>query len=421
LKSQDQEGQIPYTLPKKTLAISATYVLKGCKTAIDTKNRQVLDLGVSTNVTLVALNEADESERYLIPYVKLRSSLKETNFVVESHGNGTLKSFSTSINDQSAAVISSAANLAIKTVGLLAAGASASELYCKAETVTDLQAVAANKGAIEQIRTRMNPDGTPVAKLSPADEYRIAKLQSEIDNIISDKLTTKVVLMWSPTLQELKPWYAERDAATRTLAPDLAVSKWLTPQGGQWLAANRDPSNSIVISISVPVWAHAPVPAAPAAFPTTEQHIDGFVVRDPALSNVLVCMGVCPIPQDGLMSVDTVATTADAAIPQFGRRLVLPLHNSFGQNSVLDISMSEDGMISKLGQRSTSTIAAGVTALGTAVDAEKSREDARAKAKRDALTAEQNQPRDDNKRLADCLAAQKVILDNGGTPIGVCR
>lgn len=405
--SEDASGVIPYVLPKKSLIISITYVLKGCGTAVEPVTGQPgLSLDADATVTLVAANEADENERYAIPYVALRSWLKETSFTVESFGNKTLKTFNGTINDQTASVVSAVIGTAIKTAALVAAAGGPDE-YCKPSVRADLASIALNKNNIADLRAR--PD-------AQKQDAKIAAFQAIIDKTVRENLTTKVSLTWSPSFGELKAWYPGRDAAVRVFKADVGVGQWLTPKGVQWLAANDGGKHDLNVVVSTPTWAH------PKNAPSkTTGQVEGFVVRDPAFGTIFVCKGICPIPQDGLTRVDNVVATADAAFPQLGRKLVLPLHNSIAQNSVLDLSMSEDGVITKLGAHSTSTTAAGITALGANIDAEKAQIDARNKVKAEALTAAQNKAHDDNKRLAECLDAQKKIREDGGTPIGSCQ
>jgi hypothetical protein len=87
----------------------------------------------------------------------------------------------------------------------------------------------------------------------------------------------------------------------------------------------------------------------------------------------------------------------------------------------LDVSISEDGVITKLGVQSSNTASTTIGALGTNAETAKNALDARNKAQADALTKAQNKAKDENKTLADCLEAQKAIVKNGGSPIGSCE
>lgn len=423
-QSEDLNGVIPYVLPKKTLFVSVTYVLTGCVTT----SQDALKLDADTTIELVVANEPDESERYTIPYVALRSWLKETNITVESHGNKTLKSFNGTINDQAASVITATIGTAIKLGAVVAAAtAPPKHEFCDYTTRASLAEVANYKKLIselvakpkakEKAATSGTEKGGPTsADSAPSqDDAKISIFQAKMDKVVREKLTTKVALTWSPSSSELRSRYVGHDAAVRVLKPDYALTNWLTVEGRQWLATHNDTKQNINIVVDVPAWAHPQKTSDPI------NGAAGFVVRDPALGTVFVCKGQCPIPQEGLMSVDNVVVTSAAAFPQLGRRVILPLHNSLGQNSVLDLSMSEDGVITKVGAHSTGSAASGITELGKNAEAEKAQIDARNKAKADAQTAAQNKPHDDNKRLAECLEAQKKILENGGTPIGSCQ
>jgi hypothetical protein len=401
----DQVGSISYILPEKTFLISATYVLNSCRTILlaDTKQPSLF-LDVDTTLSVVANNEADPDERYFISYADLRSWFKETNVTIESYPNKTLKTVNATLNDQTGPIITAAIGTAIKIGALAAAGASTEE-FCDDNTVLTLADVAAKRKLLSTIA---KPQGGNT-------DAQIAEIQKDINKAIGDTLTSKVVLSWSPQLTELKPSITGYDAIVRALAPDQAVRKWLSPKGREWLATHPDEKQTTFIVLEIPSWSHPNVkePAASVS--------DGLVLRDPAIGLLRLCKGACPLPQGGMMSVDNVISVTNVVVPQLGRRVVLPLHNRVAENSVLDVSISEDGVITKLGVHSTSTAASSITALGANADAAKSVLDARTKAQNDALTASKNRAKDDNKTLADCLEAQKTIVKDGGSPVGTCE
>jgi hypothetical protein len=415
-----EPGSLAYALPKKSFLLSATYVLKNCQTVDDAQQPLILEADVSIN--LVASNEVDESQRYYIPYSSLRSAFKEMNFTVESYPNQTLKSFNATVNDQASAILTAAFGTAIKLAVLakVAAEAAPKTELCDKAAILDLKSVAAMRDRLAKLAKQSKPGGgklpakpakpAPDPEPQPDIDMEITQLQAKIGAIVAAKMTTKVLLAWSPTPSELTQLLGQRRMATKSLPRAVGVQKWLSPAGRKWLSSNQDAGQDLVIAIDVPAWATG---SAADAVGTTAL-IDGFVVRDPALGNVRVCKGACPVPQDGLSTVDNVLFAATVAMPQFGRKLLLPLHNNFAQNSVLDVSLSEDGVITKLGVKSASTLAQPLKDVGTSFDA-------LAKAKSDAQTAEKNKARDDNKVLSDCLEAQKTIIKDGGTPIGSCQ
>jgi hypothetical protein len=193
------------------------------------------------------------------------------------------------------------------------------------------------------------------------------------------------------------------------------VSRWLTQKGREQLARQPIADRTVDVVVAVPKWDRARDPQTP---PDTAK---GLVLRTATLGTLYVCRLTCPIPSDAGTVVDPVTTSLDLVLPQFGQLFVLPLHNGFMQNSVLDVSLSEDGVITKLGVHNTSTVATGITALGGSVDTAKGIADAKAKAADSAATAAKTKAKDDNKTLADCLDAQNTIVKHGGTPIGACQ
>jgi hypothetical protein len=403
-----EAGSIPYALPKKTFIVSATYVLNACETVIDSKGATLV-MDVETTIAVVPVNEVDEQERYYIPYAQLRSFFKEINYTVESHANQTLKAFNANITDQAGPILTAAIGTAIKILALGQAGGEKETEYCDTNTATALAAVAASKKTFK---------ATP----KPSDAITAEQVKA-IAKHTSETLTSKLVLTWTPQLSDLKPWIAGRSAATTELRPGPAIGKWLSDDGKTWLAANagRIPATSIVIDM--PTWAHARLDTAAvnAGSGPLSSVIEGLVVREPAVGTLRVCKGRCPMPQDGIVSVNDVLFVSSVAVPQLGRKLVLPVRNAFLQTSVLDVAMSEDGAITKLGVKNGSTAAATIGALGGNADAARTTVEAQEKAKAAALTAAENKARDDNKRLADCLVAQETILKHGGVPTGPCQ
>lgn len=406
----DAPGSIPYALPKKSILATATYVLTQCKT---TTNPVALLLDADVTINVTQANEVDESERYAIPYTELRSWIKEINFVVESYSNQTLKSFTGAINDQASAILTGAVGTAIKFGAL--AGVTAEKPkqdFCTDDARAALVELEAVKKRLKDIVNPPTPVKPP-AKPEPGQDALIAELTKRIGEITSKALTSKVYLSWSPQVSELVTGSGGRDVAAKTVTPEKAVQKWLTPEGQTWLRSHplKD-AQTIYIVIDVPAWSH------PARKEESASVTDGLILRDPAVGLLRVCKGPCATPNEaGVVSIDNVLSSAPVVVPQLGRKLVVPLRNTFAQNSSLEVTLSEDGVITKLGIKNASTLSQTATGLGSNADALKAAQDARDKAQ----AAAQTKTRDDNKRLADCLEAQKTIAKDGGTPISVCQ
>lgn len=407
-----QEGAIPYALPRKTFLITATTVLSSCATVIDVPtSKPKLQLDADTTIDVVPINEADPDERYYIPYAQLRSVFKNVNYVVESHANQTLKSFNGTITDQGGAVATAAIGAAIKFAAL----GNVSPKQAADPELCDAEALAALVDVTDK-RTALNPPaGSKVTKVPDA---QLAEVVKEINRIVSEKLTSKVVLSWSPEICELDPdpVKAGRSVAQRVFEAGDMVGKWLSAAGTAWMADNPDAKNSVHLVLDVPSWSHPPEKTTSAAVTR------GLVLREPAIGTLRACLGACPVPgKNGVATVDNVLRAVNAVVPQLGHKLILPLRNTLTQTSVLDVTMSEDGVLTKVGLRSETGVAATLANLGANAEAARGATEAHDKAKAAALTAAQNKARDENKLLADCLAAQKTIRDNGGTPIGSCQ
>ena len=234
---------------------------------------------------------------------------------------------------------------------------------------------------------------------------------------MAEDLTVKWAFRWSPQLKGLMPWGTTgRDAVSTTISPTVeTITKWLSPEGAFWLQGKAKFPAPTVILVDVPHWSR-PQSVEPSS-PVT----DGLVLRDAALGTLWVCETECPKPESDPISVDNVLSATSVVVPQLGPKFIFPLENGLFQSSVLDVSMSEDGVVTKLGVHSTPTAATGIKDIGVDAEATKSALDARSKAQADALTKAQNKARDENKALADCLDAQKTIVKDGGTPVGSCQ
>ena len=394
------EGSIPYALPKKTLTVSATYVLTACKTELNDKQQPILRLDANINASVVGTNEADGDERYRIPYADMRSWLKDVSITVETYPNQTLKSLNGSITDQSGAVLTATIGTAIKIAGLALAGAviKASDEMCDPIVLAQLK-------RIDDLRTLL-------AATSPKPpESEATRYTKEIATITAD-LTTKTSMVWTPSLQD----FGNGDSVNKVLSSNVALKKWLTPNGLNYLAAQKDGNIDVNVLLEVPKWAR---PAKEKQQITGS--IPGIVIADPAIGTIRLCKGPCPTPSANGTQADGVLQVTSAAFPQLGGKLILPLQNFFAQTSQLELAVAEDGVITKLGVKNTSTAATTITALGGNVDAARAAVEANEKAKAAAQTAAQTKARDDNKILADCLDAHDKIISKGGIPTAKCQ
>jgi hypothetical protein len=429
-QARQPPGSIAYILPRKKIALSVTYVLRNCSTVLE-NGAPSLHLELDVTASAAASNEADPGQRYYIPYETLRSWAKETQVTLESYPNKTLKTLNVTINDQSAAITTAAIGTAVKLGALVAAGTpvGTENEMCSEEAIVYLQKVQTSKEKLASVAVVPKPDPNAGAadsagkkpKVAPpaatqVPDSQITKIQSSIDQAVADHLTSKVVVEWIPRIGDLATWGSGIDAAALKIEPDQGVARWLTPKGIAWLSAhNSDPTNVYVLA-AVPHWDRALVE------PTIAEDTDGLVLRDPAVGALYLCKGACPVPNAGsAVVVNNTQSITAMAFPQLGNIVVVPLHNSMMQNSVLDVAVSEEGVITKLGLHHSSTAASSVKDVGSSFDSAKSVIDAQNKANDAAAAAAKTKTRDANKVLADCLDAQKTIIKDGGTPVGSCQ
>ena len=398
----DSPGSILYALPKKTLLISATYVLTKCKTDIDKDNKPTLTLEVEVTANVVGTNVLDSAERYLIPYEDIRSWMKDTSVTVEAYPNQTLKSLNGTITDQVGTVLTATAGTAIKFVAAAALTTTTvqkDQEMCTERVRKAVQDLDGFKAALDAT----NP------KPSDAEAARLTK---RIAAVLAESLTTKVALAWTPALCDFP---SGSNASSKILRAAVPFQNWLTEPGLSYVQERGVDAEDLHIELAVPASARA------ADRTPLSGVIKGIVVADPAIGTIRVCKGPCPnVGVDGAV-VDKVLHVASAAFPQLGRRIVLSLTNYFLQSSKLELAVSEDGVITKLGVSSTSTAAPAISALGANFDSAKAAIEANDKAKAAAQTAAQTKARDENKILAECLEAQDKIIAKGGVPLGKCQ
>ncbi|WP_322092527.1 hypothetical protein [Paraburkholderia bannensis] len=190
--------------------------------------------------------------------------------------------------------------------------------------------------------------------------------------------------------------------------------------------------------------------AATATSGGTVQH-DGLVVRQPAIGYFRTCLGACQPPDEyGVVAPDPNGTNLDlepqvqVSVPQLGKKLELPLHNGFGQDMSLGLTLGPDGSMNVLSFQDNSTIGAGLTAVGNAGTAYTNAMTARngaITARNGAITAQEglatsaeqiavgyaglattNASYADNalKAQADCIQQAQTIVKNGRSPTVQC-
>ncbi|KAE8758401.1 hypothetical protein FSO04_18570 [Paraburkholderia madseniana] len=192
-------------------------------------------------------------------------------------------------------------------------------------------------------------------------------------------------------------------------------------------------------------------PSAPRVAPGGATEHDGLVVRQPATGFFRACLGLCrPADKFGVVPPDPTGANVDlqqqvqVSVPQLGKKLDMPLHNGFGQDMSLALTLGPDGAMNILSFQDNSTIGAGLTAVGNAGAAYTSAVTARnaaITARNGAVTGQEglavsneqiavgyaglagtNASFADNalKAQADCIQQEQTIVKNGRSPTVQC-
>ncbi|WP_233827729.1 hypothetical protein [Paraburkholderia sp. ZP32-5] len=171
---------------------------------------------------------------------------------------------------------------------------------------------------------------------------------------------------------------------------------------------------------------------------------EGLVVRQPAVGYYRTCLGVCREPNiRGVVMQDPAQKDVDllpempVSVPQLGKTLHLPLHNTFGKDMTLGVIVGADGAVNTLSFQDNSTIGSGLTAIGGAATAYTSTvtaQNAAITARNGAITAQEgvltsnaslassNASFADNalKAQSDCISQAQAIVKAGKLPTVAC-
>jgi hypothetical protein len=408
---------IPYYLPKKSFLVSAEYVLNEC--ALDQATPPNFRFRTTKTITILPLVEPDEKEKFYIPYSSLRNAFKDTDISVENYENLTLKSVNATVSDKTGETITALIGTSLRVaslaggVNLLAKSKTGPrprrEDYCGTEAISRLD---------EYVRL-----SALAAANAPASADLVAQVAAA-----KAALTFKQVLRWTPS----KPTGAVTVSRFETtLYPSVLVGpeKWITQKGIDELKAQKggdslvDQGNRVLALVThIALDTLEPVSADldPETFPK------GFRLRNPVLGLLRACEVQCPIGSSG--ATNNVLIAAEYAVPQLGDYIVIPLKNRVFETQTLEINLSADGVITKMGLKSNATALAAVTSINTDLDAIQKAKDARDKAKADAMQSalskgknDANQVKDENEAIAACRKAQTDVAAAGGTPVGTCQ
>lgn len=399
---------IPYVLPQKSVLLAVEYEVQEC--SVDSGERLKLTVKKSAAATQVV----EPGESFYIPYASTRNFFKDNDVTVEAHENSTLKSMTAHTVDKIGDAVKSFVELGIKAASWSTKGPAATaganperirqlrQAYCRAEILLPLTEIAT-------INAKGKPDDGDSAKVVAQREL----------------LKFKQVSKWTPqkTTDSTKP----TPTSVEVYPKDLLASKWLTAAGLAKLRAG-DENLAKNPEVNIPTFvteAKLELTRPIVADPTLPDPSKGVVLRYPMMALMLVCDGKCPTtPND----VTGVVGSADIVVPQLGDYVTLPLHNRIFQDQKIELALSKDGVLEKIGVNSKATAAAALQSVNTNLDQFKTYRNAEEEAKQAARTASANSAKTAaekataiNQAIVSCLASQKALKEAGGVPVGTCQ
>ena len=406
----------PDALPQKAFLVSSEYELKGC-TVLKVGSKTELKLDLAKTISATSSIEVDPKERYFLPSSSIDNNFKETDITIESYDNQTLKSLSATIDDKAGDAVTAVIGTAIR-LAAISAGVSIADLLRK--PVADQRAALCAEQAVAALDRIKELEGKKKASAKAADVSALAPDLNEIDTAIAREKQRYLIH------KELMHWVPTRGTLTLDLYPQefIASQTWVTQEGIQQLKdSNQADSDGRILSLMTALSITPFLPLSTENFagpPPT-----GFVVRAPAMAILRMCDEKCPTENS---DVTKVLSATEHAVPQLGQYVVVPLTSKLFQNQTISLTMTADGVISKLGWKSNASGTAALQAVNTNLDAVAKAKTASDKAKADAGRPaaskdrdHANEVKDNNNAVADCLKAQKAVAEVGGTVTGSCQ
>jgi len=456
-KADIPPGAMLYALPKTKLTTAFTVVLTGCKPG--TKGSTLPTVNLKVAAATSQSFEADSERMFYVDYQKLSVFLKTTSLKITTGSDLTLQSFNAETNDQTMQVAGSALQAVIQVGGAIAlahvavphipvSGHLGGKLayipspHHKAPVPETINACSEGAlTALDDLAEKQKALLAAVKTAKTATDPKLVQATTDKTDAIA-KLTAAI-----PIVPDLKTVYdkATSYGTAQRMSWQVNLAEYL---GKKWLS-DKIQSNEIQISYnggspvngSVPIeiqadvsfWSRPPKAEDKYADPKAvadHQKIDGVVVRQPAIGSLRVCIAQCNAPdQYGIFPTDSLGVSYDLApqtrvvLPQFGKELLMPLHNTLGTDGVLGVTLAQDGSINVMSFQSTTTAAAGLNAIGAAgtayATAVTSRNNAISTANTAAAAAAQY-PDVALKAQADCLAQRAAITAAGSTPVTTC-
>jgi hypothetical protein len=349
--------------------------------------------------------------------------------------------------------------------------------YCSKDIHRALEQIAAQQRLIVKANSK-SPDKNTPSKTPPdpgsapaptPPDPNVARAQARIAAISAENhLTRQFTATWTPSRDELALAARDKHLYIMTkqinIFEDLVSPYWLSDAGVALIKANRE-NKAVLANLQKPLVLQLFIRPWTVGRDYDEKTLDGkdgtakpsdyrsgVVYRDPALSVLRTCLGICggalkpqaagTLPSTAIapgvvtsedLDNDLVETTGDVsgsiAVPivQLGRLYVQPLRNVLFQTSVAALTVAADGSIASVGTQSSSAAAAGFTAATGAANAQASAiaahntavgaQNTAGAAQTTATTAAATYADTVNKAIADCLTQQAAIVKAGGRPV----
>jgi len=395
---------LPYSLPNRVILVTTDYELTECSVA----GKNVI---VKIEKSLTATSSIEPGERFYVPYSSIRNPFKAVDLTVESYGNASLKGFTAKITDKTsetiAAVVGTAARIATWSIAApTPAGAGAAPLLKRED--------ACNKDAIVAL------DGIArITAKSPKTEADLKEIEA-----LRKQLQKKIVTRWVLA----KAVFAGSAVGSLAVYPSalMASGEWVTKFGvdtvlGLQAVANGDKEQIEHLKSEVKLSLDRQV----IADPELRSSFPGVVVREPVLGLLQLCADKCPVASGDITGM--VGTTR-IVIPQLGDYVVLPLRNGPFQDGTVDIGLSEEGGLAKIGIVTNAAANTGFSSANATLDSIKATREARDAAREAERTKAEgaadeatNKVTAKNQAVAACFAAQNAVKGVGGISSGACQ
>jgi hypothetical protein len=336
---------------------------------------------VTTAVTATPVFSRDPSQTYAIDYTSLSSWAKISDFKLERHSNGMLKTIGASSEDRTAQILTNIATTAIK-VATTAASLGAFPVAVSTKSGTPepppppppqpicKQAAAAAVDALDAERRSLNAAKSALALESgrmtalvgamtgsgaKPDAFTQAALREQAIRLVNSQVAlnaatkkyenalTKIVegqaLTWPQHGGELS-------SRTANVMTGDTIGKWFVSSSADdaiYFELMRAPDTTkVTVPDLEPVAAttfRATVSAPPEA--TAGTAVSGVRYREPARGQLFACYN-SHCASAGHADRNLVN---DGPVPQLGRLYYLPFTNGIFQNNVLSASFAEDGSL----------------------------------------------------------------------------